>query len=285
MTTTTRWLAAALLVGLVSPALAEKDARTRLSDEANLFSKTAKETAEPVLADIQRLNKEFVIETFAAPPEAVPDKERAAYFAKWASERARAEKVNGVYLLVCKEPGRFELLVGNETKKKAFREADRKELRTLLETKFKSGEFDEALDAGVEFVRDRMRANLKGENPVNHVRDEYGDAPAPTAAAGSDVGWLRWVWIGLAVLLGIWILRALFVALSGMGGGGSFMGMFFGGLFGAMAGMWIYDSFFGSGSSWGGGGDGGTGGDAGATDTDYSGDGGDFGGGDGGGDF
>jgi uncharacterized protein len=292
-----RYLAAVLLLGLVSPAWAEN--RTGdIKDGADLFSKTAKQTARPILDDIHRHNKEFVVETFARPGPSLPDNNEkwGRIFFDWASERARAEKVNGVYLLICKEPPRFSAVVGTNTKKKAFTDSDRKELDAILLANLEKKDFDGALIEGATFVRDRMRHNLGGDSAVaHHGHDEYGEG----ALGGGGNSWVRWVWIGLAVLLGIWIVRALLVAMSGAGGagggaGGGFFSSFLGGLFGAAAGMWIYDSFFnhGGGNSWGGGDTTGGGGVDGSNqpDTDYSGDDGhDYGGGGGddfgGGDF
>ena len=71
----------------------------------------------------------------------------------------------------------------------------------------------------------------------------------------SDLG--AWLCIGVVVLLGIWLVFALVRAFTGGGGGGGgggyggggggggggFFPALMGGLFGAAAGMWLYDCF------------------------------------------
>ena len=114
------------------------------------------------------------------------------------------------------------------------------------------------------------------------------------AASGSSLGWLLPVIGGLLVA---WVIFGLIRSMlnrggaGGMGmpqgaGGGGFFTSLIGGMFGAAAGMWMYDQFFGSHGNAStmndniGNGDGGISGQ----DTDYSSSGSDFGSDSGGGD-
>ena len=65
-----------------------------------------------------------------------------------------------------------------------------------------------------------------------------------------------WICLGLCVLLGVWLVIGIIRAFTGGGGGGGgygggggggggFGSSLMGGLFGAMAGMWLYNSMFG----------------------------------------
>jgi hypothetical protein len=70
---------------------------------------------------------------------------------------------------------------------------------------------------------------------------------------------MKYVIIGLVVLLVLWLLIAIIRAMSGAGrpsdgkgGGGGFFPSLLGGLFGASAGMWLYDNFFSGQSTAGG---------------------------------
>ncbi len=77
------------------------------------------------LAEIQKkYHKDLLIETFATVP---PDKTdafgkmdkpaRAKFFQSWANDRAKKERVEGVYVLILKQPGHVQVEVGHETQK------------------------------------------------------------------------------------------------------------------------------------------------------------------------
>ncbi|MFQ3650773.1 MAG: hypothetical protein SNJ75_10600, partial [Gemmataceae bacterium] len=78
------------------------------------------------------------------------------------------------------------------------------------------------------------------------------------ATAEGLPAWTSWLCIGLMVLMGLWLVVGLIRAFSGVGGqagaaqpggGGGFLSSLLGGLVGAAAGMYLYNSFFGSGTS------------------------------------
>ena len=56
--------------------------------------------------------------------------------------------------------GYLEIGVGNDLLKKAFKSNDRVELQKLLLQKFGAKQFDEGLEDGVNFIRDRVQTNL-----------------------------------------------------------------------------------------------------------------------------
>ena len=309
----------ALLVGSLPPADASKATPFRgIRDDAEFFSAETKKEADEVLRRLHnRTGRELVIETFSAPPF---EAEKGDPYAHEALSRAKDLKVNGVYIAFWKKPRpHFHIEVGNRTEREGFfTEADERELKKILGGK---GSHDEKLMEAVRFVASRMEA---------HEEKAKSSAPAPESKE-KEKGWspLGWVCIGLSVLAGLWLVVGLVRAFNRPappayggggggpvgggapvgGGGGGFFPSLLGGLFGAAAGMWMYDSFFGGHSHSGGmGGTGdtgigsaagsGTGPDTGP-DTDYSGAGGDlddntggasenagdFGGDDGGGDF
>ena len=186
--------------------------------------------------------------------------------------------------------------------------------------------YDKALLEAVSFVHRTMSENL-GKASAAPGRLPVATAPAanPPAAApanqksegSSNMGVLGWVCVALFALLVIWVVVALVRAFTGAGrgysggpagagpggpgygygggggGGGGFMTSLLGGLFGAAAGSWLYDSFIRGHSSHGGWGSSPAYGappspGAAPEDTDYSGTGGDIDSGDtggGGGDF
>jgi hypothetical protein len=94
---------AGLLVGGPAPA-----AGPEINDEGHFFKPETVSKAEAILRNIEeKHHQDVVIETYETPPEgeakakelaAASEGERAKYFSRWLIERARAEKVSGVYI-------------------------------------------------------------------------------------------------------------------------------------------------------------------------------------------
>ena len=256
-------LAVASLVG-GQTALAQKktDPAHTVQDDAAFFSPEAKDRANQTIRQIkQQFNKDFFVETQPKAPESAQD---AASFAKWAEGRAKNQNVNGVHVVLTKEPTRFQVSVGSKTRDLGYFTAkDRDELAKLMLAKLKAKKNDEALTDGAVFVLETMRKHKsaaavpaadKGQQVARENR-------APAQAGGGEINWGKWIMIGLAVLLGVWVISALIRAFSGGGGqpgmagggygggGGGFFSSLLGGLFGAAAGMWLYNSFFGGNTS------------------------------------
>lgn len=292
-----------------------------IHDEAGFFSERAKADAGYLVTELQRtMHKDVCVETFAAIPEeftkGVNLQDKLALnkaVNTWAVQRARSQGVNGVYIVLVKQPAHLQALVGNDTQKRAFTLSDRDQLVNLMLTKLRAKDYDGALREGLGFVASTMRTHGAGSPRAvsGPVSARHGEA----AASSSGGGWLLpLIIVGVIAWVIIGIIRSLTNrgsvvsggnAMPGMMGGGGvpgqsggFMRNMLGGMFGSMAGMWMYDQFFGNhGSSYGapppsdsfGGGGGSF--DSGFTgqDTDFSGSGGSFGddagGGFGGGDF
>lgn len=324
------WLAAAGPAGAVSP---------EVKDQANFFSADAVKRANEVIKEIrQRHKKDLLVETHLKPPEGrepgADAKARERFFTDWAVDRARTAGVDGVYVLICKEPSYLRIAVGNETRKKAFTDADRDRLGRLLLERFKKREFDEGLLEAVRSVQATLHANVGkskttagadswlplgvaaasagdladqaktvASDAANQASTLASDTTAKASTAVSGVAdhaqswfddWGGWLCIAGVVLLVLWLVRALVRAFTNPGvggfggpggfggGGGGFMTGLLGGLFGAAAGMWLYDSFFSGGSAQAQTPDAAGGA---ATDQDYTAGGGDFGTDYGGGDF
>jgi uncharacterized protein len=319
------------LLGSLTPAEASKDSSSktfRVEDGAGLFSKEALDKADKKIEDIKRdYDRDLLIETIKEVPEnrktELKDMGEGAFFRRWARERYKEKGSHGVYVLICKEPKYLYILVGEKTLEKAFKESNRKVLETKLRKELSDP--SKALLSAVDYVESTMK-----ENGVKASRSTVSKAVEGRGnQKKSEVNpvW-GWICIGLVVLLAVWLLFGLVRAFSGGGGGGGpggggpgggggggFFTSLLGGMFGAAAGMWLYDSFFrshspgdswgssahagesyssgaddgtpgeGGGGAWGGGDDnaGGGGGDWGGGGGDAGGGGGDWGGGGGGG--
>ena len=279
-----------------------------IEDRGEFFSESAKATAGRQIADLQgRLKKDFTIETWKAIPVeagAAPNaSDKAAvgrFMEQWAEKQAREKRVNGVFALLVKSPPHLQVVVGNDTQKKAFTLRDRDQLVSVMLGKLRAKDYDAALLDGVSFVSSTMRAHassVPGALATGESASNGFNVERPQGAAREKNSW-GWLVPLLVVGLGVWLVMALFRALRGGGSstapgmsgqGGGFMSSLMGGLFGAAAGMWMYNQFFGGSSSAFGadpaqhGQDGGPAGFSGE-DTDYSGTGDSFGGDSSGGD-
>lgn len=296
------------VAALCAPAGAASPVRLIIEDNAGLFSEGAREEAKAKLARLQSpVNREVHIQTYRELPESQSKALEAAKGDKtkvqgvwegWASDHLRGER--GLVVLINWEPGKVMVKADKAISNAGYSNASASELRERLikslgEAKKNKNEadakklLDEALAGAVSLIATTL--------PL-----ERGRAGAPVHLGGeNDNGILGYVCLGLLGLMLVWLVVGLFRgAMAGPsmspamgGGGGGFFSSLLGGMFGAAAGMWMYNSFFGSnnawGSSWGGSNAGwGSGGDeAGSGDfSDGSSSSGDFGGGDfGGGDF
>jgi uncharacterized protein len=136
-----------------------------VKDDGKFFSAEAIKKANAQLRDIARLyEKDLLIETFATPPGDQAEKvkkmsreERAQFFRKWAQDRAEAAVVNGVYILICKEPGYIQVDVTRKARS-VFDNQARNKLRDVLVTEFEDKHYDEGLLAVIKSVRDRLAA-------------------------------------------------------------------------------------------------------------------------------
>jgi uncharacterized protein len=302
------FLAFALLAlgGFASPASAA------VEDRAAFFSAGARNTANQRIADLERTyGKSVAVETFTAMPDDVQKSinlEGASntnrVYVDWATRQARARNVNGIYVLLVKNPAHLQAIVGKDTAQRAFTMQDRDALASLMLSKLRQKQNDAALLDGVEFVATTLRAHAPARN--GSAVGGYGaQRQAPERERSSGLGWLLpLILVGVAVWVVLGIFRAIFNRGSGGapyggsqyggglgspmnqgGGGGGFMRGLMGGMLGGAAGAWMYNSFFGGSHSAYGGEDRSirSGDDSGPAftgrDTDYTSSGGDYGGG------
>lgn len=233
-------------------------AQTReIRDDAGMFTPKAEKQANADIAQVKsRFKKDLIIETLPGLPEGVSREE----FPKWARTNAKRHLgVEGIYVVIVRKPGHVEVVTGEETRKRMFTTENEKELAKLMKAKFEAGDRDGALTTATSYVLQKLENNRQA---ATSRTDSKREAPAATANSDREgVPWLRYILIGLAILVVVWIVIALIRAVSGAaggggyaggpgyagggGGGGGFFSSFLAGLFGAAAGMWLYNNFFG----------------------------------------
>jgi uncharacterized protein len=264
-------LAPALLVAWLSTAGAVSAA---INDEGEFFTDAAKKEADAKIAALHKKYKHDVkIETFKEIPadrkkEWNPNaskEEKEKFFNAWAVARARDLEVTGIYILISRQPGHVEVEVGKWEEKTGFSSTERKKLTDILVTRFKEKEYDKGLLEAVEYVDERYAAHFGKEHSATHSSSNSSSEAPASGGMGIVGSVLGLICLAVVVILGIWLVIALIRAFSGgggygaygggygggyggygggYGGGGGFFPSLLGGMFGAAAGSWMYDSWF-----------------------------------------
>ena len=92
----------------------------QVKDDGKFFSAEAVEKANRVIGEIEhQFHRDLVIETFATVPtdkveqvKGMDAKAREQFYHTWALERARSEQLNGVFVLITKEPKHIQAVSG-----------------------------------------------------------------------------------------------------------------------------------------------------------------------------
>ena len=290
-----------------------------VEDNGGYFSQKAIDEAKAIVAkSVGTGDRQVHVQTYAAlsPQEAAElkktaDKDKSDFWRTWSNGKIKGD--HGVVILMVREQRHVEIRVDGQIRESGFSGSNEKGVYDAMAAELrKMGKIDSpdeqrpfndaALLAGADYLKSNLPTAIAQKPGAKHGTEHKA------ANAGEGSGIMKWVCIGIAVLAGIWLVTGLMRAFSGGGGGGpggmggggggGFGSSLLGGLFGAMAGMWLYNNLLGgnTSSAWGdtGGGDTGDtgGGDVGGAG-DFSGDqgsGGDYGGGGGdtgggGGDF
>jgi uncharacterized membrane protein YgcG len=159
-----------LALSFTTPALAVVP---EVQDGAGFFKPETIAKVNDALADIgKKHKKDLLIETYATVPadkvaavKAMDKEARATFFQDWGNSRARRRRVDGIYVLITKEPGHIQVEVGRETQKAAFTTKDRDRLRDILIEAFQKKEYDRGLIDAVQFVEKTL-----DENPAHASR-------------------------------------------------------------------------------------------------------------------
>ncbi len=227
-----------------------------IEDGGAFFSEFARVNASGTIREVgSKLHKDIVVTTFAEVPVAVKStvfkSDKAATnrgFSQWAEDLARAKGVNGVFILLVKQPAHLQVVVGSDTQRQAFTLTDREALVQRMIGKLRSKQNDEALLDAVSFISTTMTSHRSGVTT-------QASRPRVSAPSQGISSWLPTIGIVLLIWVGFSIVRSLFRGASGGGGGigsmgqptgGGFFQNMMGSMFGAAAGMWMYDQFFGS---------------------------------------
>ena len=273
-------LAAAVLAGgwlLPAATAAESAGRMRVEDKAGAFTPDGIKKAEEAFANtsFQSPTHLTVVTVGEVPASRKKDYDAAAknpeqrgrFFESWARELAQAEREKGVFVLMFVDDKRYIVRAVTDKASDVHRSFTDADARALVD-KLSEGS-KRALGKPADQARAERDAALL--DATNYVASQLKDTSVPTdgetgrtsssdsnAKKGGGTNIMSYVCIGLAVLLGVWLVVALIRAFTGGGGGGGgyggggyggggggFFPSLMGGLFGAAAGMYLYNSFMG----------------------------------------
>ena len=223
--------------------------RAEVNDSAGFFSQNALQQANQTLNQLRRdTGKEMLVETLVQPPAGMNGDNLSQSFPKWAQRKAQENHVDGIYVLICKNPGEIAVSAGNSTVSAGdFPQQDIGRLRRTMQAAFKQKDFDGGLQQGVAFVDQTFRANAGGSNRSSQAAPAIGSAgasstprqtdstgaspgasPVPggpidgpsgrSAPTSGGFGWMTWLIIGV---IGIGVIYFLLKMFTNRGGGAS----------------------------------------------------------------
>jgi hypothetical protein len=180
----------ALFVGAAPRNAVALDPQVR--DDAGFFSPSAIRQANDIIRQIKTVhNKDFMIETYPGiPPEMqgqYSDQNKDQFFQEWNTRRAQQLGVNGVYVLITKEPGHVEVGVGKETRQRAFTLADRDRVRDILLRAFRAKQFDQGLLSAVTAAKEAFDRNMAATGAGGGLSGSSAGGGASGGAGGGGL--------------------------------------------------------------------------------------------------
>lgn len=149
-------------------------------DQGHAFKPATIVEVDQILSEIhEKFHKDLMIETFASIPDDFKPKYQEdgaqKFFENWANSEGATLQLNGIILLICRDPRHVQVGIGKATVQKAFTEADRDELLRTMMPLLHQNQYDEGILAGVRFVRDRIAKNF-GENPTTQPSSQASES-------------------------------------------------------------------------------------------------------------
>jgi TPM domain len=273
----TYWLLATFVLSLAvwAPlhvsALGPAQAARKVDDQGKFFKQESIDKANAAIAKLKsEHHKDLIVATIDSVPgltSGSPTEDANFAMDKLAASKFDRENVDGVLILISKHPSKYRVRVGKVTVKKVFTAADEEKLEKVLKESLKAGDLDGALLNSVNYVCERIAIN--DPRPATTETNKAAAPPAGQAHNPQDVNWVLWIVVIIVGLLVFWIIIGIIRAITtprmgpgygggpggggyggggyggGGGGGGGFFSSLLGGMFGAAAGMWMYNSFFG----------------------------------------
>jgi hypothetical protein len=198
------------------------------------------------------------------------NKGKERFYADWAEDVRRQFGVEGITILLVKDPGHLQIAVGDRTQRGTFSLDSRDELTKKMLAGLKQHDFDGALLNGLGFINDRIKSRTAAGTNSNTIGNT-GNVPTgqpytPPVQVNSGGGsWGGLVCLGIGFILIVAIIIGVvsrnrgynagyggppppgygggYYGGGGYGGGGGFGRGLLGGLLGGALGAWGYERF------------------------------------------
>jgi len=195
--------------------LPDGSALAEVKDDTALFTTSALQQADQITRQFkQKYGKEMLVEVFAEIPAELrsqysPDRKNQ-FFSNWMKRRFQDLKVDGIYILITRNPSHIQVDAGGKTRERAFTQQNIDQLTNVLAARFRNKEFDQGLLDAVNYVDRTLASNVgvasaspNTANPQYHYQAPgAGSAPPDRPATGSGMSWIWWVLlIGIAIFI------------------------------------------------------------------------------------
>ena len=102
------------------------------------------------------------------------------------TQRFKAAHVNGVYVLICRDPSSLFVTSGNLTSQKEFTQADDDQLRNLMLPLMRQKQYDEALTKATDFVDSTVRQHQAQASQSGGTRSAAAPLPGNESSPGNS---------------------------------------------------------------------------------------------------
>ena len=208
-------------------------------------------------------------------------KQRETFFSSWVHDRAEATQSRGIVVLMCRQPSHLNVWVGKPIQQAGFGAAQAKTVKEAMLTSFRAKEYDKGLTNAVSLLSTTF-SGLKAPAsksasatqtkhagqptpatarhvpaasvPVQHAPSHAHQAPLHSNQASAWPGIITVLMLVVGGIFAVSMIGRMFgggghsqggygAPGGGFGGGGGFMNGLAGGIFGAVAGNWLYNQF------------------------------------------
>ncbi|OWK43423.1 trypsin-like peptidase domain-containing protein [Fimbriiglobus ruber] len=145
----------------------KREAPPPVSDKAKLFSADAVKAAEQTVTDLFKKDLDVLIETYPVAPSDWVEKarkgtadERQKMFREWMGERIKAEKVQGVIVLICLDPRHLSVDITAAEKGK-FPEKYAQKIADAIRKGLTDKKPDDGLAAALKLIQDGYTGGKK----------------------------------------------------------------------------------------------------------------------------
>jgi S1-C subfamily serine protease len=161
------------------PPKVRREAPLKSKDDGKFFGEEAWKKVAPAAAKLlKEKDIDLLVETFAVSPKMEPEKvkamsaaDREKFFKEFAEERCKTEKISGIYILVCKNPG-FVWVEVTGAGVAAYPSGFGSRLTQTVLTAFKDKKFDGGLTDALFLVLDLQGLAEKKDEKKEEKKEE-----------------------------------------------------------------------------------------------------------------